>query len=55
MKVKSHMKATWSDLKERASYDIPTDQLIRLDGFLREKCLPGGCNSLVAYSGDRDQ
>lgn len=45
------MKATWSDFKECASYDIPTDQLIRLDGFLREKCQPGGCNSLVMADG----
>jgi yecA family protein len=51
MKVKSQMKATWSDFKECASYDTPTDQLIRLDGFLREKCQPGGCNSLVMADG----
>jgi yecA family protein len=55
MNIKIHPKSKsnslWSDFKECSPYDIQVKDLMRLDDFLRDNNLPGGCNSLTMADG----
>lgn len=50
-KTKTTTRSFWSDFKECKPYDIPSTNFEKLDGFLRDNSLPGGCNSLTMADG----